>query len=67
MIRYQYYSIIELTHIETGEKFYNLKHWYISDENREVSGCRDAGIFPTREAAAVRHKEMINEGLLKNE
>jgi hypothetical protein len=67
MIRYKNHSIYELTHIETGKKYYELSHWYSSDKSPEVSGRRLAGIFESYQDAEDRHNEMMAIGLLKDE
>ncbi len=67
MIRFLNYSIMKVTHVETGEEMYELSHWFVSDENFEYAGRVSAGFFKTHQQAEDNHQARIVDGLLNNE
>lgn len=67
MIRFLNYSIMEATHVETGEKMYELSHWFVSDDNLEYAGRVSAGFFKSYQEAEDNHHARIVDGLLNNE
>lgn len=58
-IKYFHYSINEVTHIETKEKWYELSHWYFSEDMPEVAGRRHMGFYNTSAEAENEHVKIM--------
>lgn len=66
---YNSYTVEELTNIETGEKFYQIKNWYKSDDpyydQNVLGGGPRIGYYKTEKEAHDAQKKLIESGVLK--
>lgn len=61
MIKYLDSTITTVTHIETGETWYELSHWFMSDEKTDYAGRVHAGYFRSYdEAEKALNKKMVD-------
>jgi hypothetical protein len=66
-IKYHSFSIQELEHVQTKEKFHRLVHWYGSDVNPEILGSHEIGIFKSKKEAIQHHCNIILDKLKEPE
>jgi hypothetical protein len=58
---------MEVININTNEIFYELSHWYISDESPQTAGKIIRCYYKTKKEAEEAHNQLLVKALIEND